>query len=39
MSQKNPDLAKELNTALAVLKKNGESGKIYEKWFGKPVSK
>lgn len=39
MSQKNLDLAKELNTALAELKKNGEYGKIYEKWFGKPVSK
>ena len=39
MAQKNPELAKELNAALAELKKNGEYGKIYEKWFGKPVNK
>ncbi|MBP2652787.1 MAG: glnH 4 [Firmicutes bacterium] len=35
ISKKNNELTQKINTALAELKKNGEYGKIYEKWFGK----
>ena len=37
---KNTELAKQLNAALAEIKKNGEYDKLYEKWFGqKPSAK
>ena len=35
ISKKNPDMAKAVDFALDVLKKNGTYDKLYEKWFGK----
>ncbi len=34
VSKEKPELLKEVNKALAELKKNGEYDKIYKKWFG-----
>lgn len=39
ITKKNPELAKDINKALATLKQNGEYEKIYIKWFGKAPAK
>lgn len=36
-AQSSTELQKQINAALAELKKNGEYDKIYEKWFGKQI--
>lgn len=35
VTKKNPDMLKEVNTALEKVQKSGEYEKIFEKWFGK----
>ena len=39
VSKKNPNLAKAVDQALEVLKKNGTYDKIYDTWFAKGVDK
>ena len=39
VAKKKPEMEKAVNQALDTLKKNGTYDKIYEKWFGKSVTK
>lgn len=39
VSKDNPELLKQVNAALAELRKNGEYDKIYKKWFGEQPKK